>query len=738
MRCKVCLFRIHPSRSDILNENGFAVQVKWERDMNRLSGNSVVPSNTFPTAAASSSHTQQQPPPPADISSLAATLGSSPTTEKSAGLPGLPSSDAPSSLNNRYYHDRSTTLVSNQADHSDACVIELTDYESFWSGRLTRQDWESQRNPAFEASLYEKWTRAAFSGVKHVDGYKVALTVTWTVSKQEGTGEKRNLLGSITLAPSVGDRRQLWADWTLNSVNERDRFQLQLTSLQKRADNLEQLAMTSQAMLVSMRQEKVDDKSDLLEKVRALINSKKAKIKSLVNRNKRLESELEALKGQMALQIKPQVEVDVKPDKGKRRGRTPAPKGVTDKTPAASQESAAASDPGFTSTIPRTQRLTTGKRGRRTNTSIMPSPESDPISSDPVVPDMIGTFQDLPSDPPSDPLDASYHPSASASDPLSAVSGSSHLTSSSHLSLMERVSQAVSQPRSKPRTQHPAEVSKDMDLYTDDDDDYSPTTNTETFRKRVKNEHGNPQTAKSYGTLAGASGASVQVVDSSSHSVEKFKRGAMKSHGLVKIKQEEPAPPASPSNIHTSSDVGSPASGHSDLQPKKTSQAAKSSDPQRGTTPMPTVPTSSNILSSTRRLPGIGKKMLTTGANTSTRLRALEKHKASQQQAQSGNGNDGQRQQGDTTTSTFSDHSGAYSPDHSMDQSRILVLSAASSPNATSVGRSDSHGGSAVLSGTKRGSGTRSPADAKRTRPNAILPDSLLLPDTDELFRRLQ
>ncbi|KAG0224830.1 hypothetical protein BGW42_004840 [Actinomortierella wolfii] len=714
-RYKACLFRIPPLRNDILNENGYAIQVKWERDMARLGGNTSSANTT-----STSSGTQAFPLPlqPTNLSTLAATLDS--TLGKGKGFvigARDPESDPPfagqSNLDGDSTTGYSLTTLDHHDDQSNACVIELTDYESFWKGRLTKQDWESQRDPTFDTSVYEKWTRAAFSGVRHIDDYKVALMA------------RRVSAGML----------------------------LQLSSLQKRADNLERLALTSQSLMVNMRQERIDDKSDLLEKVRALINSKKAKIKSLVARNKHLESELEALKAQSVLQIKADTEVDVKQDKGKRRARTPAPKGVADKTPAPSQESAPSSDLGFSSTIPRTLRTTaTSRRARQLNT-IMPSPESDPMFSDSVFPDMM---PDTTQDPPSDPVDAPYDPSLSI--PMPATTISNHLTPASHHSLMDRVSQAVSQSRRRQAAQRDFDISKSAEdeYYEDEDDgDYrqSSSAASENINQSIKREENPPQLTKARDALGGASAASVQMVDPSSPSIAKYKGGVVKRIAQVSVKQE-PDLPGIPSNLPVYGDRASSTDGSSDsLLLRKTGSIAATSKSSKSAASKTDSPASSSVLSTTRRLPAIGKRLLSTGGNTSTRMRALEKQKESQQ-AYNRNENDNARLQGDTTTSTFSvslaslaNVSGAYSPDSSMDNSRAAAGSSTGSPVAAGRGVDNqadttSSGAGIQRSGTKRGSGARSPrlsTDAKRMRlQNAGMQDSLLLPDTDELFKRMQ
>ncbi|KAG0224964.1 hypothetical protein BGW41_004864 [Actinomortierella wolfii] len=730
-RYKACLFRIPPSRNDILSENGYAIQVKWERDMARLGGN---PSSANTASASSGTQAFPLPLQPTNLSSLAATLDS--TLGKGKGFVTSardPESDPPfagqSNMDGDSTAGYSQTTIDHHDDQSNACVIELTDYESFWKGRLTKQDWESQCDPTFDISVYEKWTRAAFSGIRHIDGYKVAL-----MARRVSAG-MLNLLGTITLAPSVGDRKQLWADWTLNAINERDCYQLQLSSLQKRADNLERLALTSQSLMVNMRQERIDDKSDLLEKVRALINSKKAKIKSLVARNKHLESELEALKAQSVLQIKADIEVDVKQDKGKRRARTPAPKGVADKTPAPSQESAPSSDLGFPSTIPRTLRTTaTSRRTRQLNT-IMPSPESDPMFSDSVFPDMM---PDTTQDPPSDPVDAPYDPSLSI--PMPATTISNHLTPASHHSLMDRVSQAVSQSRRRQAAQRDFDISKSVEdeYYEDEDDgDYGQSSSaaSENINQSIKREENPPQLTKARDALGGASAASVQMVDPSSPSIAKYKGRVVKRIAQVSVKQE-PDLPEIPSNLPVYGDRANPTDGSSDsLLLRKTGSIAATSKSSKSAASKTDSPASSSVLSTTRRLPAIGKRLLSTGGNTS-------------------NENDNARLQGDTTTSTFSvslaslaNVSGAYSPDSSMDNSRAAAGSSTGSPAAAGRGVDNqadttSSGAGIQRSGTKRGSGARSPrlsTDAKRTRlQNAGMQDSLLLPDMDELFKRMQ
>ncbi|KAF9348403.1 hypothetical protein BGX26_000197 [Mortierella sp. AD094] len=198
------------------------------------------------------------------------------------------------------------------------CRIYIMDYASFWKGTLTRQDWEAQRHSRCEdmvnKDLYESLTRGAFKGAHkdESDKWGLALSVrsstvtlgdlelTWAGSVTNTIGgrslQQKTILGTMNLEKvNPEESKSILKQWIKTTIEERQKFEHLSSSLKAHVVGLDRQYKECKDLLVDFKLDKRRSQNDLLEKFRALINTKKEKIVKLVNSNSSLQERMELL-----------------------------------------------------------------------------------------------------------------------------------------------------------------------------------------------------------------------------------------------------------------------------------------------------------------------------------------------------------------------------------------------------------------------------------------------------------
>ncbi|KAF9204870.1 hypothetical protein BGZ49_004768 [Haplosporangium sp. Z 27] len=192
------------------------------------------------------------------------------------------------------------------------------DYTSFWKGTLTRQDWEAQRHSRCEdmvnKDLYESLTKDAFKGAhkNESDEWGLALSVrsstvsfgdlelTWAGSVTNTIAgrslQQKTILGTMNLEKvDPEESKAILKQWIKTTIEERQKFEHLSSSLKAHVVGLDRQYQECKELLVDFKLDKRRSQNDLLEKFRALINTKKEKIVKLVNLNNSLQSRMELL-----------------------------------------------------------------------------------------------------------------------------------------------------------------------------------------------------------------------------------------------------------------------------------------------------------------------------------------------------------------------------------------------------------------------------------------------------------
>ncbi|KAF9100804.1 hypothetical protein BGX27_000251 [Mortierella sp. AM989] len=198
------------------------------------------------------------------------------------------------------------------------CRLYVMDYTSIWKGKLTRQDWEAQRHSRCEdmvnKDLYESLTVDAFKGANknESDKWGLALSVrssnessdnlelTWAGSVTNTIGgrslQQKTILGTMTLEKvEPEESKAILKQWIKNTIEERQKFERLSNSLKAHVVGLDRQYKECKDLLVDFKLDKRRSQNDLLEKFRALINTKKEKIVKLVKSNNSLQERMELL-----------------------------------------------------------------------------------------------------------------------------------------------------------------------------------------------------------------------------------------------------------------------------------------------------------------------------------------------------------------------------------------------------------------------------------------------------------
>ncbi|KAI1321794.1 hypothetical protein EDD11_000070 [Mortierella claussenii] len=198
------------------------------------------------------------------------------------------------------------------------CRIVVMDYTSFWKGTLTRQRWEAQRHTRCEdmvnKDMYERLTMDAFKGVSKKEGDKWGLTLsvrsayvfsddlelTWAGSVTNTISgritQQKTILGTMTLQKvSSEESKKTLQQWIKTTIEERQKFEHLSESLKGHVVGLDRQYQECKDLLAGFKLHKRRSQNDMLEKFRALINTKKEKIVKLIKSNTSLQERMEAL-----------------------------------------------------------------------------------------------------------------------------------------------------------------------------------------------------------------------------------------------------------------------------------------------------------------------------------------------------------------------------------------------------------------------------------------------------------
>ncbi|KAF9987534.1 hypothetical protein BGZ65_003193 [Modicella reniformis] len=179
------------------------------------------------------------------------------------------------------------------------CRVYVTDYTTFWRGTLTRKDWEAQRHSRCEGvvneNLYENLTKDAFKGVpKKVDD-KWALTLSIR-SSTLNSDDLETILGTMTLEKIAPEEsKKILQQWVKTMIEERQKFEHLSDSLKDHVVKLDHQYKECKDLLADFKLDKRRSQSDLMEKFRMLINTKKEKITKLTKFSKSLQERVEKL-----------------------------------------------------------------------------------------------------------------------------------------------------------------------------------------------------------------------------------------------------------------------------------------------------------------------------------------------------------------------------------------------------------------------------------------------------------
>ncbi|KAF9400570.1 hypothetical protein BGX21_004007 [Mortierella sp. AD011] len=205
----------------------------------------------------------------------------------------------------------SNSAAKKQGEKDRQCKIYVMDYVSFWKGTLTRQDWEAQRRSRCEDTidedLYENLTKGAFKGAHKDESNKWGLalsirssTVTFAdmvwISNQHDRRTKSATKGTMNLEKvNPEESKSILKQWIKTTIEERQKFEHLSSSLKAHVVGLDRQYKECKDLLVDFKLDKGRSQNDLLEKFRALINTKKEKIAKLVNSNDSLKERMESL-----------------------------------------------------------------------------------------------------------------------------------------------------------------------------------------------------------------------------------------------------------------------------------------------------------------------------------------------------------------------------------------------------------------------------------------------------------
>ncbi|GJJ77389.1 hypothetical protein EMPS_09748 [Entomortierella parvispora] len=203
-----------------------------------------------------------------------------------------------------------------KAKNERQCKIYVMNFSTFWTGILTREMWEEQREDTngnqIEESQYRRLTEDAFSGVEKSGGYNLLLQVksskespddlelTWTgFSEKTLAGQviqPKSRLGSMQLERVPPEKSQkLMRDWIRTTIEDRRRFERLSTELKKHWQQVNEQLKDRQHALDRFIEDEKESKRNLMEKFRALINTKKKKIGELTKSNENMKTRMQRL-----------------------------------------------------------------------------------------------------------------------------------------------------------------------------------------------------------------------------------------------------------------------------------------------------------------------------------------------------------------------------------------------------------------------------------------------------------
>ncbi|KAF9349631.1 hypothetical protein BGX34_001682 [Mortierella sp. NVP85] len=193
--------------------------------------------------------------------------------------------------------ETSSTTTGRKKDRQ--CRVYVMDFTTFWRGTLTRKDWETQRRNRCEdmvnKDMYESLTKDAFKGVPKRDSDKWGLTLSVRSSTLD-PDELETILGTMKLEKIAAEEsKKILQQWVRTMIEERQKFEHLSKSLRDHVVSLDHQYKECRDLLADFKLDKRRSQSDLMEKFRMLINTKKVKIANLTKSNKSRQDQIERL-----------------------------------------------------------------------------------------------------------------------------------------------------------------------------------------------------------------------------------------------------------------------------------------------------------------------------------------------------------------------------------------------------------------------------------------------------------